>query len=644
MPATLLLPSTARGVQEGADWLRQHPELFEVARHLEQFPLTGDRLLGALAGEAHDSGARPRLVALCERGLASRLEVPLPLRPRPYIYRLTDLGLAVVGRACGQDPATIAARYDGTPDRILAGLAGLAPTIAFHGALATYLRTGRGRPTVTRLETDWIPRGEGRTGEGIPVRLAAEVDVTWRDVADDGAIVQSDATAILLPDMPRWPTAHSEAGLAGQVARWSEALADPAGPQVPPVVIVVGDDEARRAEWRAILDRVPAPYAPVGIGCSGVACPIILVETRDRPLRRGHLPRPSPPPLAPDPLTRPTVPGVPVVGVRGRAARPRPIADASFSAALSTAPALSLWPPHWTVLEAIAEYPLRRDTLLAEDVGLELADLRWVLAELALLGLLRRLDARDSREEFRSVGDRESAEMVCASHLPVEVTAVGLDALAARAGLSPAALVQLQGYTGGGPGRAADGRPLAFGERAYYAADYRRTDDLYRLRADLYRQARSHPHDRALCLLRPAGLAQVSCPHMVIGYVRRGVEYRAYVEYGRAPRGEAYYQRMVAGYRAHAAGTPTLAPPILFLSLTRRNARDLADMLRRILGVPGGEAAGRPILLTTLDRAFDDPDGILGPIWRTPWSDEPVWWIPPTRLEDTATLRGWEDF
>lgn len=637
MPATLRFPGTALGVQAGANWLGQHPQLFEAARHLAQFPLAGDPLLGALAGEAHDSGARQRLAALHERGLVSRIEVSLPLRPRPYIYRLTDLGLAVVGRACGQVPAAIAARHSGTPEFILAGLAGLAPTLALHDALTMYLRTGHGRPTVTRWEADWVPRREGRAGADIPVRTVAEVDVTWRAFAGgDVAIVQTAATTILLPDMPQWPLDIMEARVAGHMARWRDARADPAGPQVAPLVIIVGDDEARREEWRAVLNHVLAPYAPAGLSWSRVACPIVLVDAHGQRLHWGNLPRPSPsaPVLpAPVPPPRPSVPDVPVAGVRGRAASPAPIADASITAALSTIPARSLSSLQWTVLESIAQYPLRRDTWLAEDVCLELAELRQVLLHLALLGLLGRFDAQDPREEFYSPADRVCAAMVGASHLPVEVTTVGLDALAARAGLSPATLVQLRGYAGGGPGRDADGRPLAFGERAHYAATYRRTDDLYRLRADLQWRANSQWDARAVWVFRPAGWAQSPRPAICIEYVRRGVSHRAYVEYGRAPRGAEYYRRIVADYSAHSA------VPVLFFTLTRRNEETLADMLQRVLEEPGG----RPILLATLDTAFHHPEGMLGPIWRTPWSAERVWWVPPTRVEDISSLRGWEE-
>lgn len=99
----------AHACPDDAALLATATALFTTAAHLAAFPAAPYALLGALAGEGSDRGARDRVALLAQHGLAATVALPRPLgRQRHLAYR-TGRGVAALGAATGQDPTLLAA-------------------------------------------------------------------------------------------------------------------------------------------------------------------------------------------------------------------------------------------------------------------------------------------------------------------------------------------------------------------------------------------------------------------------------------------------------------------------------------------------------------------------------------------------------
>ena len=641
MDTTFHFLVTPAGVIAGAAWLAADPALLATARHLARYPLATYDLLGALVGEAQDRGARDRVAALRARGLVARIAVPRPVGGQLHVHHLSDLGLAIVGRAGAQDPVAIAARHGGTAPALVAALADIEATLGRYGALALLLRAAPGRPTVLRWQAPWIaPVGDG--GADAAVRLPALADVVWRDDAPGHTVDERRASALLLPDLPGCPIDHWAAPLARYLARQIDGRPAWQRWDAAPLLIATTDD--RRYDWVALLDRLLRPYGLGGEEWYRRQGPIVLVEAAVG--RRLHpyalrCPRYTPPPSLFDmnrdpaqyplePLLPPGVPDVPALPAgAGPVGAPPALVDAALAAALPAIPALQLLPTRWRVLDLVAKLPLRRDGWLARDLDWHPATLHRALADLARLGLIRRFEPRDPAEFFPTAAGRARAAALCAAHRPVEATVAGLAALAARAGLTPAETVARSGYAGGGPGRDAAGRPLAFGDRAALAVNYLHTDGLYGLLAHLIDRVDADPTGgtEVTWALGSAGGGRRIRPDAHVEVIRQlpASCHAAFVEYDRGTEDTEDYRRKLGAYRAHYARRPArAATALLFITTKPSHELLLIDAARRELAT-----AGVPLLLTTTTRLAADPDGMLGPIWRTPWSAERRRWVPP---------------
>jgi len=337
---------------------------------------------------------------------------------------------------------------------------------------------------------------------------------------------------------------------------------------------------------------------------------------------------------------------------------PPALVDRALAAALPALPALHLAESRWRLLDLIARAPLLRAEWLALALAWDRGTVRRALADLAALGLIRRLDPADPAEYYKDERTRAAAATFCARYRPVEATLDGLAALADRAGLPLAAAAAWDGWSGGGPARDPAGRPRALGDRPGLAANLAHTDGAYGVwmaavrTANAQNAARECPDEEwddadwwsaAACArgsMRPDG---------GLHYSRRGRWHEGNLEYDCGTEDRDDYRRKLGAYREFAASPGGRAwhgddpMPILFVT-TRPAAEELFLEAAR-LELAG--ATGLVVLTTTTTRLGAEPEGLLAAIWRTPSTGaHRHYWIapdpvPPTTDRPDPTRAAW---
>jgi hypothetical protein len=235
-------------------------------------------------------------------------------------------------------------------------------------------------------------------------------------------------------------------------------------------------------------------------------------------------------------------------------------------------------------------------------------DVRWTRARqagLAAQGLLR------------VVPPEEVATAELAERELLELTRDGLQVLAAHFGLPLAAAVRHQGLAGGGP-------VTPVGPRRALLAHLPHTLGADAIFAMLARAAQIAPGGGALLEWRSAA----ACAHGRLrpdgyGLLRLGHQQHGFfLEFDRGSMRPGRLRAKFAAYHryrgsAHAARADTGFPDILVVT-TARGAEERVARAAREAAI--GQPILLPILLTTTGWIEAQPEGLLGPIWRSPAS------------------------
>jgi hypothetical protein len=271
-----------------------------------------------------------------------------------------------------------------------------------------------------------------------------------------------------------------------------------------------------------------------------------------------------------------------------------------------TSPGCSpLGPRDLELLGVIGRHPFLPTALLAALLGQDRRRLSLRLARVVRLGLLRLVPQAELSTAREAARDR---------HL--ELTGLGLAAVAAHLGLPPAAAARQHGLAGGGPA-------APYGWRESLLAQPAHTLGADRVMIGLAAAARADPRRGYLAEWRSAA----ACAHgrlrpdaygvlHVLGY-----DCGFFLEFDRGTMRPAelrakflVYHRFRASRRS--AQLYSSFPTILVVTTGGPGAEHrLADAVR---AVDASFAAPLPVLLTTTAWIDAHPQGMLGAIWRTP--------------------------
>jgi hypothetical protein len=563
---------------------------------LARLPFLWPGLLAQLSGLRGGASVYRCVDRLKSAGLVDTARVAFrPSRPPGLLY-LTDLGLATVALDRGVDVRHLARRNGlAAPDllRELPGLPHLAATYELLGALA---RSRPGRPDLLAWERPWRRRFYRPTAKApVRVRLPAYAALSWED--DPPAA----AAYLLMPDLGTFPLRAYRSALAHRLD-----LRASAGDDLP-VLIIATTDGGRAGAWEGLLEGVrrarrEAPLLahlttwpdPPG-GLTGLEA---LGERRATPAR-ALVQRMRLQPLRPGPAARP-IPRL-VGGCLHLASETVPNAGRPSRAALG------LRPPERAILDLVGRHPFLSIGDIAAAFGWTPDRVRRHRNRLIALGLVRLLTADE-------MGARAAAPQLA------ELTLDGLEFLAGHQGLSLGMASRFNGLVGGGPDR-------AVGPRTDLLTHLEHTIGVNRVFVNLCQLARESvgaDADDALVEWRNAATCgrRNFRPDGYGLYRRDGKLFGFFLEYDRGTMSARDYRQKFAAYHDYRASgrfdQDYVGFPTILVITNGPGPEDRIASAVRAVGT--GREPPLPVLLTTTGRIEGRPEGLLGPIWRGPYT------------------------
>jgi hypothetical protein len=421
-----------------------------------------------------------------------------------------------------------------------------------------------------------------------------------RDISGDTALADGEAvTVLLLSDLGTAPVASYRELLRRLVilreAQLDNGLADPK----PELVIVTPDPDRRGTRskaWLELMDKVARrleqPVFPARV---------LRWEEVAKLRSLGHAPQ--------------FTGGILIEGFRENG--------------LNEAPPSRRAPVWEQVLHLIGRHPFLTVEQLAHLLGTTAARIRRVEQELVGSGSLRQIELDELPADTIGLGSDERRALGL-----VEITIVGRRRLASWLGLEPTVATRYHGLIGNARGHAgrrkrllqtlphtigANGVFVAFAVAAESTRCHGGTDLLTEWRSAAACERRQCKPDGYGCYMR-GGLAH----GFFLEYDRGTESTRRY-----AAKFRAYYHYRDSGQaRRDYDGFPT----ILFVTTRQVAEHRIAEESYRSWSLHNNEPL--PILTTTTQRIADHPEGILGPIWRTPAASPSVaapsrrYWLP----------------
>lgn len=594
----------------------------EALRLVDLLPLAGAATISQLTGLREIDSANRLLGALERRGLAALVRPPTE-RGRPArLWYPTAAGQVLLAADAEHRPGHPSAARRLGKQRLRHLLATLPLVEALHqlvGAIAAMpTLVGVDPPPGARPALlDWWQPWRGtyypardRHGRVAGIALHGAADLAWGDYARARILLHSDlgtlpfgAWVAVLASVLDYRDARRPSPRG-----YHDPMRDPL--PVPPPLIVVTEDASRRDEWLRALRRGaherghrPEDYA-------------ISVHTRatlDALV------------VGADPTTRPPVrraTGGQIGGASGRRLGDGGAVAARVPGAWRGDPsgwpdALVLRPREWRCLEVLARHPFLTGTDLATILGSPVNNVEADRARLAGRGLLALTSPPFSHDAFVTRGQL------------AELTVDGLRARARWEGLTLGQAVRWNGFVGGG-----SGSPV--GDRARLARNIAHTRGVAGVVVSLYHAARRPAAGRvgaAILLWENAAAcaAGVVQPDARVRMVWHGTTYEAILEYDRGTEWRERWLRKAHAWVGALAGD--LWHPIVPVIWVVTEGAAAESRIAQLLG-QAGRAWGRPlpVLLTTITRLGDDPDGPLGPVWRgldDGPGDERLYWLPP---------------
>ncbi len=575
---------------QALEHLRGRPSDRRTLWLLARLPLIPEPVIEQLSGIRNRTSIYQSLSRLRADGLIDALHPSVVPGRSPRLPYLTDLGLAVVALDRGIEPEALANRHGLRGSDLLGLLPGLPQLLADYELLGLLAASRPGHVKLLAWERPWRRRSE-RPAAKTPaaVRLPAGAALSWKDAA--GAY-------LLLPDLVTFPVRAYRSTLDHLFV-----LRGHHDGMLPPLVIATRHP-GRIAAWERLLEetrraRLEAPLQ---------ACAATWAELQADPGRLARLtdnhpaePVTQPGNLQPFRLRRPASRLPSLVGDPFREAGPRSGIIDSLGCV-----ALHLTATDRRLLDLVGRHPFLTPDRLAVVLGWQQKWVRRRRNRLIGFGLMRLVEPAE-------IGDAaESMELV-------ELTRAGLELVSAQQGLSLMRAVRLNGLAGGGP-------DAPFGARRVLLKNLAHTLAVDGIFVSLIRTAGTFTAagwDDALLEWRNA--AACSRGHLRPDgygvYRHQGRSVGFFVELDRGTMNRQDYLRKFAAYhRYHETGRFARDyqgfPTILVVTTTEAAEERIARAVR--LAAIGRQAT-LPLLLTCQWRLDDpgNPEGLLGPIWRT---------------------------
>ncbi len=536
----------------------------KVLSLLARLPFVPARVLGEVLGGSGPSAIYRRLRLLEERGLARPLRVPRQGTHggRPLtLWQLTPDGQRLLAPSDRGRPGR---RLPRQWPRLVA-------TYELLGALAAGLSTdGRGI-ALEALETPWRRVASARSG-----LRSVELPAAALLAAPSGGT--RPTSVLLLPDLGWAPVTLQRRRLASLVALRAAAHED----LFPTLVVGTVSAQGRVEIWRELIERVAAERGEPPLPALVVTWP----EVRER--RLGTLLKSGPSSGQPaEAAGHPT------------GLSPRTVTRGFDGAGVE----------QQAVLQLLGRHPFLPLTQLATLLDIRARDARVRLEHLAAAGLVRWVGTRDDPEHLPlGLTPEELARLELS-----ELTREGLRELAASLDLTLARAEQLHGLAGGGPeqptrSRRALVRALThtLGADAVFVALHLALSD--GRGNGLVRWDNAAASMRGRC--RPDGYGICRLDGQDLGF---------FLEYDRGTESARDYAAKWAAYYAYrdsgrAAADYASFPTILVVTAGPEE-RVLRSARAASVARPGSTL---PILVTTTGWIAGHPQGIVGPIWRTP--------------------------
>jgi hypothetical protein len=281
------------------------------------------------------------------------------------------------------------------------------------------------------------------------------------------------------------------------------------------------------------------------------------------------------------------------------------------------------------LLHLIGRHPFLTVDQLARLFGTTQVRIKGIERDLVEKGWLRRIDLNELPGGALGLGRNEWQALGL-----VEVTGAGRARLASWFGLDVRAATRYHGVIGNSRGQAGRRRRLlrtlahTLGVNGVFVA--------FAMAAGA--TIRQGGSDRLAEWRGAAACERRHCkPDGYGSYVRNGVSYGFFLEYDRGTESaRKYATKLRAYYRYRDSGEAARDyagfPALLFVTTDPLAEWRIAEQAYRDWLVRGVEPL--PILITTTGRIVSHPEGIVGPIWRTPASPRSAtcpdrqYWLP----------------
>jgi len=538
----------------------------ELLRHLAQLPFVPARVLTQLLGTASPSSIQRRLRLLQQSGVARALYVPSggSTGGRPLaLWQLTPAGQ---GLLLGSDRRRLAQHVPRHWRQLVA-------TYELLGALAAGLSEAGTDATLEAWEGPWCRMVAMRSGVRalhLPAAavLAARADATQR------------MSLLLLQDFGWAPLAQYRRTLSLLAALRAASKGD----GFPTLVIATVSAPGRLDAWRDLIAGASTESGEPPLSA------LVVTWSEVRECQRGLIVGSS------DASTQVSQ-SMSLAGVAG-------ITLSRTRVSCISRPGVDYQP----VLQLVGRHPFLPLVHVAALLGVRVRDARTRLQRLASVGLLRWVGAASDTEQPSLGLTRAEIKALELS----ELTRAGLRELSAVLGLSMARAERLHGLVGGGPEQATRARrPLVralahtIGTDTVFVALHLAATETH---GGLVRWDNAAAALRGRC--RPDGYAVWRLAARDVG---------VFVEYDRGTERASEYAGKWAAYYEfrddrRASQDYTSFPTILVVT-TASEEPILRSARAAAMGRP---SAPLPILVTTTSRISSHPQGILGPIWRTP--------------------------
>jgi len=592
---TSLGPPTAERLT-CADW--------ETLGHLVRLPLLPAGVLGELLGTARPSSASRRLRRLRARSLVQAVTIPARggQGGRPLaLWQLTPPGWELVAPGHATEPSARRRPTNGPPRH----LPRMVATYELLGALVTGARADWGRVYLLAWEAPWrrysLWPGSGVRG----LELPAAAILAGSD--GEGNCVHPRSRLLLLPDLGWSPVAHHRRTLRHLVAlrsAWDDVF--------PTLVVGTTEAPGRAAAWRELIACVAAQEGEVPLAAH-------VTSWADVRERRLHLHSNGGSALAPsaDRVPAPARHGQAAL-TRATSARPVPVRAAA-----------GLTFDRHAVLQLVGRHPFLPVEHVAAVLGGRVRDARARLERLVAAGLVRWVGAAADSEPLPLglARDELAALALC------ELTRAGLRLLAALLGLSLARAERLHGLAGGGPERPTHTRrPLARALAHTLGADA--------VFVALHVASRGGRGDGLVRWDNAAASARGRCRPDGYGVCRQGGrDVGFFLEYDRGTEKAAHYAGKWAAYYAYRDSSRAAQDYATFPTILVVTAGSEEPVLRSARAAAVGRAAALRILTTTTGWIAAHPQGMLGPIWRTPDTADRHLWVRGPGIPGNYTPR-----